>query len=113
MLADANHANHEAIAAAIARGVETLVPVPSRTRASGPNGNHEPAIVEWKAHMDTEEAKRLYRARAGLCEWTNAQFAGRFDLRQFLVRGLDKTTSVALLCAITSNLTQHLATLAS
>ena len=113
VLADANHANHEAIAAAIARGVETLVPVPSRTRASGPNGNHEPAIVEWKAHMDTEEAKRLYRARAGLCEWTNAQFAGRFDLRQFLVRGLDKTTSVALLCAITSNLTQHLATLAS
>jgi len=113
VLADANHANHEAIAAAIARGVETLVAVPSRTRVSGPNGNHEPAIAEWKQHMETDEAKRLYRARAGLCEWTNAQFAGRFDLRQFLVRGLDKTTSVALLCAITSNLTQHLATLAS
>ena len=113
VLADANHANHEGIAAAVARGVETLVAVPSRTRASGPNGNHEPAIAEWKQHMETDEAKRLYRARAGLCEWTNAQFAGRFDLRQFLVRGLDKTTSVALLCAITSNLTQHLATLAS
>lgn len=37
VLADANH---EAITTAIACGVETPVPVPSRTRASGPNANH-------------------------------------------------------------------------
>lgn len=112
VLADANHANHEAIAAAAKAGVETLISVPARTRASGPNGNAEPAIVEWKARMETEEGKRLYRARAGLCEWTNAQLAGRFGLRQFLVRGIEKTSCVALLYAITSNLTQHLTTLA-
>jgi hypothetical protein len=63
--------------------------------------------------METEAAKDLYRARPGLCEWTNAQLAGRFGLRQFLVRGIDKTTCVVLLAAITSNLTQHLSTLAS
>lgn len=106
------HANHEAITAAAEAGVQTLISVPARTRASGPNGNTDASIVEWKARMETDEAKRLYRARAGLCEWTNAQLAGRFGLRQFLVRGLEKTSCVALLYAITSNLTQHLATLA-
>ena len=113
MLADANHAKHEAIIAASARGIDVLCPVPSGSRAPGTHKNDEPEIEAWKVRMQTERAKELYRARAGLCEWTNAQFAGRFDLRQFLVRGLDKTTSVALLCAITSNLTQHLVTLAS
>lgn len=112
VLADANHANHEAIAAATKAGVQTLISVPARTRASGANGNGEPPIAEWKARMETDEAKQLYRARAGLCEWTNAQLAGRFGLRQFLVRGIEKTSCVALLHAITSNLTQHLTTLA-
>ncbi len=113
LLADANYANHEAIAAAAARGVEVLVAVPRRSQQSGSSGNHTPAIEQWKARMQTERAKDLYRARAGLCEWTNAQFAGRFGLRQFLVRGLAKTTNVVLLAAITLNLTQHLATLAT
>lgn len=113
LLADANHANHEAIAAATARGVEVLVSVPRRSQQSGANGDHRPAIEQWKERMQSERAKQLYRARAGLCEWTNAQFAGRFGLRQFLVTSTAKTTCVALLAAITSNLTQHLATLAS
>jgi transposase len=112
LLADANHASHEAIAAATKRGVEVLVPVPRRSQQSGARGNHAPAIEQWKERMQTERAKELYRARAGLCEWTNAHFAGRFGLRQFLVRSLEKTTCVALLAAITSNPTQHLATLA-
>ncbi len=54
---------------------------------------------------------RLASSVGFLCEWTNAQAAGRFGLRQFLVRGLAKTGCVALLVAITTNLTQHLATL--
>ena len=113
LLADANHANHEGIAAAISHGVEVLVPVPRRSEKSGAKGNHTPAIEQWKQNMQTDRAKYLYRARAGLCEWTNAQFAGRFGLRQFLVRSLAKTASVALLAAITSNLMPHLATLAT
>ena len=47
----------------------------------------------WKARMATEAAKELYRARPGLCEWTNAQFAAHFGLRQFLVRGVEKARS--------------------
>jgi hypothetical protein len=40
------------------------------------------------------------------------QVAGRFNLRQLLVRGIERATSVAPLTAITINLTQHLTTLA-
>jgi transposase len=108
LLADANHASHEAICAAHTRGVNLLVPVPKRSRESGAKGARNPEIAEWKQRMETEEAKRLYRARASLCEWSNAHAAGRFGLRQLLVRGIDKATSVALLIAITSNLMQHL-----
>lgn len=113
LLADANHASHDAITSATARGVEVIVAVPRRSQNSGPNANHAPEIEQWKARMQTDRAKELYRARAGLCEWTNAQAASRFGLRQFLVRGLAKTSCVALFVAITSNLTQHLATLAT
>jgi len=110
-LADANHGDHGAIAAAQARGVNMLIAVPKHSRNSGAQGDKKPEIVEWKKRMQTANAKAVYRARAGLCEWSNAQAAGRFGLRQFLVRGIDKATSVALLIAITSNLTQHFATL--
>lgn len=111
LLADANHASHEAIASATARGVEVIIAVPRRSQGSGASGDRAPAIEQWIERMQTARAKELYRARAGLCEWTNAQAAGRFGLRQFLVRGLAKTGCVALLVAITTNLTQHLATL--
>jgi len=112
LLADANHANYAGIIDATERGVNPLIAVPRRSREST-KGDAIPAIADWKALMLTEAAKELYRARPGLIEWTNAHVAGRFDLRQFLVRGVDKATCVALLAAITLNLTQHLATLAS
>jgi transposase len=107
LLADANHGNHTAIADGAARGVNMLVAVSKRSRESSAKGDKIPEIVAWKMRMQSDDAKRLYRARAGLCECTNAHVAGRFGLRQFLVRGIAKATSVALLVAITSNLTQY------
>lgn len=112
LLADSNHGSHAAIIDADARGVNVVIAVAKRSRESGGKADKSPAIVAWKARMQTEEVKALYRARAGLCEWANAQAAGRFRLRQFLVKGVAKATSVALLIAITTNLTQHLASLA-
>lgn len=111
LLADANHGAHAGIIDATGRGVKVLIAVPKRSRERA-RGDTEPAIAAWKERMREGDAKALYRARAGLCEWTNAHAAGRCGLRQFLVRGIAKATSVALLIAITTNLTQHLATLA-
>ena len=113
LLADANHGNHAAITNADARGVNVVIAISKRTRESSDKADQSPAVAAWKARMQTDEAKGLYRARASLCEWTNAQAAGRVRFRQLLVRGVAKATSVALLIAITTNLTQHLATLAS
>lgn len=115
LVADANHANHAAIIDAKARGVDPLIAVPKKRARVTARVSREtdPRALEWMDRMRDDDAKALYRARAGLCEWTNAQAAGRCGIRQFLVRGIAKATNVALLFAITLNLTQHLTTLAS
>lgn len=111
LLADANHGRHDGILDAVERGVNPLIAVSKRTREK----NHsDPVLASWVETMATsEEAKRLYRARAGLCEWANAAISTTFGLRQLLVRGLRKVGCVALLHGLTLNLTQHRATLLS
>lgn len=113
LLADANHAKHDCIRAATDAGVEVLVAVPKQSQKSGANADDDPAIVAWLARMTTDEAKKLYRARASLCELSNAHLRTHHGVDQFLVRGLAKVTCVALLGAITSNLLQHAAALLS
>jgi transposase len=110
LLADAGHASHADISAVTARGVELLMPVPELSKDPD-QGNLAPEIVAWRNRMETSEAKRLFRARAGLCELMNAHVRTRYGLDHFLVRGLPKVTSVVLLTAITSNLLQHALTL--
>jgi transposase len=112
LLADANHGSFADIIDATKRGVNIVISVSKRSLEST-KADPDPAITAWKARMQTDEAKELYRARAGLAELTNAHAAGRFGLRQFLVRGVAKANCVALLLAITTNLTQHLTTLAN
>lgn len=111
LLADANHAAPGCVRAATEAGVEVLIAVPERTRQGGAQADDDPAIVAWRERMETEEAKKLYRARASLCELTNAHLRTHHGIDHVLVRGLAKVTCVALLAAITSNLLQHAATL--
>ena len=107
LLADANHAAHGCVRAATDAGVEVLIAVPERTRHGGRQADDDPAIVAWRERMETDEAKKLYRARASLCELMNAHLRAHHGVDQLLVRGLAKVTCVALLAAITSNLLQH------
>ena len=106
VLADANHANHEAITTLAQKGVDVLVPVPERTRKDGGS----PEIEAWKSRMQTPDAKERYRARASLCELSNANVR-RMGMTQLLVRGIAKATSVALLTAITHDVLTHAAAL--
>lgn len=115
LLADANHANHEAITALAQKGVDILVPVPERTRKDGGS----PEIEAWKSRMQTPDAKERYRARASLCdalrdtrrgELSNANVR-RMGMTQLLVRGIAKATNVALLTAITHDVLAHAAAL--
>lgn len=111
LLADANHASHDCIRAATDAGVDVLVAVPARSQQAGPNADDDPPIVAWRARMETDEAKKLYRARASLCELMNAHLRTHHGVDHFLVRSLAKVTCVALLGAIASNLLQHATTL--
>ena len=113
LLADANHAAHACIRAATADGVTVLVAVPARSQRPGANADDDPAIVAWRARMETDEAKQIYRARAGLCELMNAHLRTHHGVDHVLVRGIKKVTCVALLGAIASNLLQHASTLLS
>jgi len=58
---------------------------------------------EWRERMGTEEAKELYKERAATAEYANAQ-ARNHGLQQFLVRGLPKVRSVALIYALVHNM---------
>jgi hypothetical protein len=109
-LGDAGHASHDAIRDAAARGTTAIVAVPERTQRKPVDGDTDPAIAAWRARMETDEAKALYRARASLCELLNARMRS-YGLEQFVVRGLRKVTNVVLLAAIASNILQHAATL--
>ena len=110
LLADANHATHACIEEATRRGVETLISVPKHeknVRVREPS----PEVAEWRARMETPEAKEVYRARASLCELVNAHLKDRFGIDQVLVRGTTKVTSVLLLASLAFNLLQHASSL--
>jgi len=107
LLADANHAKHDCIRTCAERGVDALIAVPMRSKKAGDNGDHDPAIDAWRQRMQTDEAKETYRARAGLCELSNAHLKQHHGLAQLLVRGLEKVTCVALLAALSHNIAQH------
>ncbi len=106
LLADANHATHACIEHAAKCGVETLISVPlheKNARVRVPSAE----VAEWRARMETEDAKYAYRARASLCELTNAHIKDRFGLDHVLVRGSAKVTCVMLLASLAFNLLQH------
>lgn len=111
LLADANHAKHECIRSATEKGVEVLIAVPERESTPGANVNSEESIAAWRARMETEEAKTLYRARASLCELSNAHLRTLHGVDNFLVRGIAKVTCVVLLAGVAANILQHAAAL--
>jgi transposase len=105
LLADANHARHSCIEAATRAGVEVLIAIPKREQCS--TTAVSPEVDAWRARMRTDDAKRNYRARAALCELSNAHLKCHHGTAGVLVRGLAKVTCVALLGAIAANVLAH------
>ena len=111
VLADGGHAKCEDIISMKTKGIDVLVP-PADNAKSIDQLKLEgvaPEIIAWRERMATPEAKELYRARAGLCELTNAHQKSHHGITEFLVKGIEKVTCVVLMSAIASNLTQHAA----
>lgn len=97
-------------------GVKVYAPVP-QPRDAG-RDPHQPlpddseALASWRARMGTAEAKEIYKERAATAECVNAIARNR-GLRQFLVRGVDKATSVLLWFALAHNMMRGLELLGS
>jgi len=65
--------------------------------------NDSEAVKQWRARMETDEAKTIYRQRGATAELVNAQFRNDGLLR-LMVRGTKKVLAVALLHALTHNM---------
>jgi len=112
LLADNGHASAADIRAAADRGVTALIAPQGRSLMKPPNPSEDPIIASWRDRMRTDEAKEQMRARASLCELSNAHIKTRFSMASLLVRGLTKVTCMVLLTALTANLVAHAAALA-
>jgi transposase len=109
LLADGGHAKPTDIVATRGKGVDVIIP-PAENAKSVEKLKEEgadPEIIAWRERMKTDEAKKLYRTRAGLVELANAHQKTHHGLGQVLVRGISKVTCVMLLNAIASNILQH------
>ena len=111
LLADNGHASSADIRAAADRGVTALIAPQGRSMRKPPNPSEDPAVASWRDRMRTDEAKEQMRARASLCELSNAHIKTRFSMASLLVRGLTKVTCMVLLASLTANLVAHAAAL--
>jgi transposase len=65
-----------------------------------------PAVAAFRAKMQTEEAKQIYRQRGGVAEFPHAWIKAKIGLRQFQLRGLIKVTIEATWACLTYNIQQ-------
>jgi transposase len=106
-LADGGCTSVENIEKMSKRGCKVIAPVRQRAnpdrKPSDPRPGDSEAILEWRARMETEQAKETYKQRGATSECVNAHFRNQGLLR-LLVRGTRKALAVALMHAITSNM---------
>ena len=106
-LADGGYVKFDDIEELEKAGVDVYAPVPASRDKSrdryAPQQDDPPAIAAWRKRMNEDAAKEIYKERAATAECTNAQARNR-GLQQFLVRGVDKVKSIALLHGLTHNM---------
>jgi transposase len=65
-----------------------------------------PAVAAFRAKMQTQQAKEIYRQRGAVAEFPNAWIKDKLGLRQFRCRGRTKVTMEALWACLTYNIQQ-------
>ena len=103
------HGKVEDITATRRMNVDVLVPPAdtAKTIEQLKREGADPESIAWRERMETDEAKKIYRARASLVELANAHQKTHHGIAQVLVRGAAKVTCVILMNAIGSNILQH------
>ena len=111
-LVDGGFATRDDITELEQRGVTVYAPVrlprnkPEAERFV-PRWGDSPEVASWRERMATVEAKAVYRQRASIAEWTNAQVR-QHGVSQFNVRGLANVATATLLIAVSHNLMRWL-----
>src|ERR1700730_12783588 len=85
--------------------------VPRRRDPNGcaPSLSEDPAaMTAFKAKMETEEAKTIYRQRSQIAEFPHAWIKERCGLRQFRCRGQEKTSMEATWACLSYNIIRWL-----
>jgi len=106
LLVDGDYTQHDAIEQAAAKNVATFGPVP-KPRKGDTRDPHvarpddSSVIAEWRERMGTDDAKTIYRQRAGTAETVNADAKTHRGLDHLAVRGLNKVLGSAMLFALT------------
>ena len=65
-----------------------------------------PAVAAFRAKMQTEPAKQLYRTRAQIAEFPHAWIKEKLGLRRFRLRGQQKVRAEAIWACLTYNIQQ-------
>lgn len=109
-LVDGGFTNHESITALEKHGTEVYAPIHDKDRMEkrgvDPYARQSRDTDEsfaFRQRMATAEAQALYKQRASIAEYPNAECRNR-GLQQFRVRGLAKVKAVALWYALAHNL---------
>jgi transposase len=103
VLADANHATIADIKYLASLGIEALVAVPKYMLTNGDRRDTSPEVEAWRKNMQLEETLKAYRGRSPLVELVNGHIKTTYGLVNFQVRGVKRTTSVAILIALAHN----------
>jgi transposase len=109
-LIDGGYVNLDAIDTAAAADVTLYMPVPKPNKNAVEQDRHArrktdtDAVADWRARMNTESAKEMYKDRAATSETINADLRTFRGMKPFSVRGIAKATCVALWSALAYNL---------
>jgi transposase len=116
-LIDGGYVNLDAIDAAAAAAVTLMMPVPPPNKNAGEQDRYAPregdseAVAQWRARMNTDAAKEIYKDRAATSETINADLRTFRGMSPFAVRGIAKATCVTLWSALAYNVLHFAAAL--
>lgn len=109
VLVDSAYATKESVTLVEAAGTEVVSTIPRREQLEkhgkdphAPQKGDSKEYANFRARMENEDYKDLYKTRPSVAEFPNADCRNR-NLRQFPVRGLKKVKAIALWHALAFN----------
>lgn len=113
LLTDGGYVSHDEIDALAEQNVKLVAPLPKRRKGQRPpeepRKTDSPAVAEWRARMQTDEAKELYKLRGQTVERVNADGKQHRALDDVPVRGVEKAFAFVSLFALSFNLLRLIA----